>query len=119
MGAGQTSDLLLSHLYEWQEALEVPLVELLIEPGDPLSPPVFERAGLVRVMKTALSILEDTKEARTRRKAQTLIDQLLQMMPELKGLGAWHAGGRRRSCSELGIGAQRRLTEDVFVDGTD
>ena len=112
----ETSDMLLSRLYEWQAALEVPLSELLIEPGDPLSPPVLERAGLVRVMKTALTILEETQEAPIRRMAQTLVDQLLQMMPELKGLGAWHAVGRRRRRDELGIAAQRRLSDDVFVD---
>lgn len=115
----ETSDMLLSRLYEWQEALEVPLFELLIEPGDPLSPPVLERAGLVRIMKTALTILEDTKEAPIRRMAQTLVDQLLQMMPELEGLGAWHAMGHRRGLDELGIAAQRRLSDDVFIERTD
>ena len=112
----ETSDMLLSHLYEWQEALEVPLSELLIEPGDPLSPPVLERAGLVRIMKTVQTILEETQETPIRRMAQTLVDQLLEIMPELEGLGAWHAVGRRRRRDELGVAAQRRLSDDVFVD---
>ena len=114
-----TCDMLLSRLYQWQRALEVPVAELLIEPGDPLSPPVADRAQLVRVMKTVLSILEEAKELPIRRMAETLVGQLTQMMPELASVGRWHAVGHRRRRDELGITAERRLSEEVFLDLTD
>jgi transcriptional regulator with XRE-family HTH domain len=112
----ETSDLTLSQLYRWQEALEVPVSELLVEADDAVSPPLLQRAQLVRLMKTALSIKDNTKQESIRRMIQTLIDQLLEMMPELSGVGAWHAVGQRRRLDELGIAAQRRLSDDVFID---
>ena len=39
-----TSDMLVSELYEWQQALEVPLADLLVDCEPPLSGPVLTRA---------------------------------------------------------------------------
>ncbi len=39
----ETSDLRLSDLYRWQQALDVPVNELLTEDAEPLSRPVMER----------------------------------------------------------------------------
>ena len=112
----ETTDLSLSTLYEWQRVLEVPVAELLVETEDPLSAPVMKRAQLVRVMKTALAILESSEEEPIRRMAQTMIGQLTELMPELAGVGPWHAVGKRRRFDEMGVAAQRRLSEDVFID---
>ena len=38
------------------------------------------------------------------------------MMPELQGVSPWHAVGKRRRLDELGVAAQRSLSDDVFVD---
>ena len=70
-------------------------------------------------MKTVFSILETTNQVPIRRMAQTLVDQLVEFMPELKGVGAWHAVGQRRRLNELGRAAERRLSSDMFVDLTD
>jgi transcriptional regulator with XRE-family HTH domain len=115
----ETSDMTLSELYRWQEVLEVPVGELLVEAEDTVSPPLMQRAQLVRLMKSALAIKENTKQESIRRMTQTLIDQLLEMMPELSGVGPWHAVGKRRRLDELGIAAQRRLSDDVFCDRDD
>jgi len=115
----ETTDIALSQLYEWQKVLEVPLSELLLEADDSLSAPVQKRAQLVRLMKSALAILENTNQETIRRMAQTLIDQLLEIMPELAGVGPWHAVGQRRRLDELGVAAERRLSDDVFLDLTD
>ena len=87
----ETTDISLSQLYEWQKVLEVPLSELLIEADDAFSPAIMQRAQLVRLMKSALAIQENAKQETIRRMAQTLIDQLLEIMPELAGVGPWHA----------------------------
>lgn len=112
----ETSDMPLSRLYDWQQLLDVPIAELLVEAGDPLSAPVLKRAQLVRVMKTALAIHETTEEISVRRMAQTLVDQLTEIMPELKGVGPWHAVGERRRRDEYGVAAERRLSDDVFFE---
>ena len=58
----ENADLLLSHLYQWQEVLDVPIAEFLVESSDPLSKPVLKRARLVRLMKTARTILERSQQ---------------------------------------------------------
>ena len=112
----ESSDLLLSTLYKWQRLLEVPVAELLVDTSDSLALPVMKRARMVRIMKTVLSILEQTNQVPIRRMAQTLIDQLVEMMPELGGVSAWHAVGQRRRLDEFGRAADRRLSADVFMD---
>ena len=115
----ETADVPLSVLFAWQKALDVPLGELLAESGDSLVSPVLERSQLVRLMKTVLAMREQAKQESIRRMAQTMCDQLIEIMPELANVGPWHAVGKRRRLNELGVAAQRRLTEDVFVDRGD
>jgi transcriptional regulator with XRE-family HTH domain len=107
-----TSDLRLSDLYSWQAALEVPVQELLVESEEPLSRPVMERARLVRLMKTAAALLEDAPNTNTKLMAQNLIDQLIEIMPELKDVGPWHSVGQRRTLDEVGRIAQQPISLD-------
>jgi transcriptional regulator with XRE-family HTH domain len=109
-------DLPLSVIYEWHKALEVPVAELLVESEDALSQPLMQRAQLVRLMKTTLALLEQANQEAVQLMAQTLVDQLVEIMPELSGVSAWHAVGKRRRLDELGIAAMRTLSDDVFVD---
>jgi len=109
-------DLRLSDLYRWQEALEVPVADLLVESSEPLSRPVMERAKMLRVMKTAQAILEKGESAPIKRMAQMLVEQLVELMPELQGVSAWHTVGQRRSLDELGAVAQRVIPDDIVGD---
>ena len=70
----ETTDLRLSELYRWHAILDVPLVDLLIDPDTPLSRPVMERARMVRLMKTATALLELATSPRLRRLAQMLTE---------------------------------------------
>lgn len=108
----EMADLPLSTLYEWQQALGVPVEELLIDEGASLSPPVLQRARMVRLMKTVLLIRERSNQAGIRNTAQTLADQLIAMMPELKSVTAWNAVGQRRRLNEYGRAADRRFLFD-------
>jgi len=110
----ETSDLLLSELYAWQGILDVPVSELLMDHETPLSRPVMERARLVRLMKTAAAILEDSKSTSIRLLAERMIDQLVEIMPELKEVGAWHTVGQRRSLDESGRVFENRISEDML-----
>ena len=115
----QTTDLPLSALCAWQKALEVPMAELLTEANDSLVSPVLERSQLVRLMKTVLAVREQTRQESIRRMVQTMYEQLIEIMPELANIGPWHVVGKRRRLCELGVAAQRRLAEEVFIDRGD
>ncbi|HEX4148879.1 MAG TPA: hypothetical protein VHY20_07825 [Pirellulales bacterium] len=103
------SDLPLSRLMDWQRVLEVPLVDLLVETDSPLSAPVLQRARMVRLMKTAVAILEKTDNTGVRRLAQALAEQLKEIMPELDGVTAWATTSDRRSAGRLG-----RIVEQTY-----
>lgn len=105
------SDLRISQLQHWQEILEVPLIDLLDEPGGPLSRPVMQRAKLLRIMKTAVSVAENTSEEPVQRFAQMLREQLIDLMPELKDVPGWHSIGQRRGLDEMG-----RIAENPVMD---
>jgi transcriptional regulator with XRE-family HTH domain len=105
-----TSDILVSELYRWQEALDVPAAELLHEPEGVLSPPLQWRAQLVRVMKTVRSIQENARQTPIRRLAEVLVNQLVEVMPELKDTVAWPTFGRQRKRQELGQAYFRGLS---------
>ena len=108
-------DLRLTDLYAWQSVLDVPLTDLLVEPGTPLSQPVLERALLIRIMKTAAAISEDAKTPSIKRLAERMKDQLIEIMPELADVGAWHTVGQRRSLDDLGRVFERRLSDDILL----
>lgn len=110
MQENQHFDLLLSELYRWQHLLDVPVCELLSEPRLALSQPVMARASMVKVMKTAASILEGSHAPAMRVLAQRLIEQLLEIMPELAGVAGWPSVGQRRTSEELGRIAQHPLS---------
>lgn len=111
-----TADLPLSVLYAWQKLLDVPAGSLLADGDEQLSNPVQQRAKLVRVMKTAAALLERAERPRLRRLAQTLVEQLIELMPELKDIEPWHAVGRRRSEEDYGRILERTVSEDEIFD---
>ena len=115
----ETTDILLSTLYQWQEVLEVPMSELLVGVEEPLSSPVKKRAELLRIMKTVVTILERTGETPIRRMAQTLVEQLIELMPELEGVSPWPAVGKSRLPSEYGQTIHRRLPDELFLGADD
>jgi hypothetical protein len=110
----ESADLRLSDLYRWQAALDVPLEELLVESERPLSRPVLERAKMVRLMKTAAAISELAPTMQIARLANRMVDQLVEMMPELKEVAPWHSVGQRRSADEFGQIVLRRISEQFF-----
>ena len=104
-----TTDLRLSDLYNWQRALEVPVSELLVEEDSTLSRPVRERGAMLKIMKTARSLVESTAPGPAKRMAENLVEQLLELMPELKDVSPWHSVGQRRSLDELGRIAEQPI----------
>ena len=111
-----STDLSMSVLLRWQDALEVPLTELLVEPDMRLSQSIAHRAKLVRVMKSVLTLCEHRSDERTERLAQTLRDQMLEIMPELSEVTSWPSYGTRRPQDELGRIAQQPVPIDIPSD---
>ena len=98
-----TCNLTLSQLLVWQKALEVPLVDLLEDDSDVLSRPVKERAQMVRIMKTVVSLGEVCQaNVRLSRLTTMLREQVLQLMPELEEIGGWPQCGSRRGPDVMG-----------------
>ena len=115
----ETCDMTLSELYRWQQTLDVPIVDLLLDVDTPLANPVMTRARLLRVMKTARSIKEMACAANIdslERLSTMLEQQLIELMPELKDVAAWHSVGQRRTQDELGRAADRTLPDTFFSD---
>ena len=114
-----TADMLLTQLYKWRDILDVPVSELLINPDDTLDDPIKSRASLVRVMKTVRSILETSREKQVKWLAQTLFDQLVEIMPELKEVSAWPSVGQSREFKDYGQAIYRRFDpgiEQAMID---
>src|ERR1044071_2915502 len=88
---------------------EEPGCDLLWENNAPLSEPVMMRARLLKIMKTVRAIKETATSSSIQRFATMLEQQLVELMPELKDVAAWHSIGQRRSPNELGRTAERVL----------
>jgi transcriptional regulator with XRE-family HTH domain len=110
----ESADLQLSMIYKWQRILEVPIAELLVDSDAPLSPPVLERARMVKVMKTVAAICEKAETPALKRLLQMLCEQILEIMPELSDVAPWHTVGQRRTLDEYGRAVERQMPDDMF-----
>jgi transcriptional regulator with XRE-family HTH domain len=110
-------DLRISDLQRWQAALDVPIAELLVEGDGQLSGPVLERSRMVKLMKTAAAIRERTGGTPVGKLVGMLIDQILEIMPELRDVAPWHTAGQRRTLDDVGRTARHVVPEDLFRRG--
>ena len=107
-------DMRLSELYRWQAALNVPVVDLLVDPGTGLSGSVELRAELLKLMKSVRSIQEKSEDEVIDRLAARLASQLMEIMPELKDVSSWPSVGQPRTLDDLGAIVERILPEAFF-----
>ena len=107
-------DLRLSDLLRWQQVLDVPVAELLVEADDQLSGPVLERSRMVKLMKTAAALRDRTAGTTADRLVDMLVGQILEIMPELSDVTPWHTVGQRRTLDDLGRTARATVPDDVF-----
>ena len=112
----------ISDLYRWQAALQVPLSNLVSEPATDLTEPIRQRAALVRLAKTAKSLLRmsENENDDVKRLTKFFVDELILLMPELEDVSSWPAGlrpAREPSRTEervisLDAKLQRELTKE-------
>ena len=100
------SNLTLKQLFDWSEALDVPLAELL--PFDSsTSDPIRNRALLLRIMKTARQIQRISHNTPMEYAAATLVAQLLELVPDFASIEAWPSVGKSRASKTDGTSMRR------------
>ncbi len=109
----EDTDLSLADLYKWQQALGVPVQDLLVECEEPLSAPVLEMSRMIRLAKTVATMQERSESMSINRLADMLMGQLIEIMPELSDVGPWPTT-RPRTLDDLGRVTERRLSEDMI-----
>ncbi|MCG8584658.1 MAG: helix-turn-helix transcriptional regulator [Pirellulales bacterium] len=109
-----TSDLPLSAIYACQEMLQVPLEDLLMESEAPLSRPVMERAQMLKLMKTAVTIRNRAQSKPVRHLAEMLVDQLLAIMPDMVDVSPWSS--HTETLLECDNGFDRERAEREFLN---
>ncbi len=112
----ETNDLTISELLKWQEVLNVPLSHLLVDPEPDLSTPVLTRAKLVQVMKTVVALNEQDDITRMRRLIAMLQEQLINIMPELESVNAWHSVGQRKGRDDFGRAVERCVDDRLVAE---
>ena len=108
------SDLRISDLQRWQHVLDVPMADLLEEGEGQLSGPVLVRSRMVKLMKTAAAIREQIGEGQASRLISQMIEQILEIMPELADVTPWHTVGQRRTLDEVGRTACDTVPDELF-----
>lgn len=112
-----STDIPLSVLYQWQSALGVPAGELLVDGDDPLSSPKEKRDKLLQLMKTASSLSEQSKQLEIRRMIETIINQLIEIMPELDEAHSEIVEETRRKPIDFSRMLESSLPESMFTGG--
>ena len=102
------TNLTLQELFALQNALEVPIADLIVE-RTTLARPVEERAKMIKIMKTAVAMREADLGSRSKRMAEMLCDQLIDLMPELEDVSGWPQFGARRGISAVGKALQQPI----------
>lgn len=106
------SDLTLSQILAWQEILDVPLSEMIVQ-DNVLEDPIRNRALLLKVMKTAKQIKKNASDSRIKHMSVTLVDQLVELMPELSEVSSWPDIGQSHENKDYGQAVYRRFDTDV------
>lgn len=111
-----TCDISLSSLYRWQQALNVPAAELLMEPDDGLSFPIQTRARLLRMMKTIVTLLDEPQPDRTVDLIENLKTEILAVMPEAEHVDRWHGCGNSRDGRDVAAAVLRQIDDALLMD---
>ena len=80
----ESIDLSIGRLTQWAAALGVPVTELIIEPDIGFGLTCLEPPQAKRLMEAANSLRKRTRRRSVQRLAQTFMDQLSEMLPELE-----------------------------------
>lgn len=106
------SDLTLSQLLGWQDVLDVPLSEIIVDAGS-ISDPIRNRALLLKAMKTVRQIQRTAEDLRIKFMATNLADQMIELMPELATVSPWPEFGQSHEPRDWGQAVYRRFEPET------
>ena len=109
-----SNEISLVDFLRWQRALNVPFEELLQPIATELADHIRVRAGLVRLVRSIKSLLHDELTERQATIVENIIDQLNELMPELRAVPAWPAIGSRRSQNEPAVIESQMIDTNVW-----
>jgi transcriptional regulator with XRE-family HTH domain len=109
----------LSTIYEWAVALEVPVAELLVDEDAVLPFPRLTRQQALGLMQTAQVILRAAARPSTQRLAQTLINQLVEIAPELSNTRPASGKTQRKQRTKADAFVPRPLSDKFFIKPID
>ena len=105
------SNLTLEQLFAWSDALDAPISELL--PFDlTTSDPIRNRALMLRIVKTARQLQNLSRNTTLEYAATSLVDQLIELVPEYAVVEPWSSVGKSRVAKSEGL-LERRVDSET------
>ena len=111
----ESADLSIGTISQWAAVLNVPITELVVEPGEGLAPTRLAHSQATRLMKVAVKLRNRTRRRCVQRLAQTFVDQLAEILPALQQLARREHFRPRRSHPQPPAGSPRSNPEHVFT----
>ena len=111
----ETVDLPISVLRRWAEIMKIPVTELLLPVETETGRCVWDRAGMVKIMKSLETIRNSCADESIDRQLSYVRRQLLAMMPELEDVAPFPNHNFNRRKDDYGA-VVRNLISDPFVD---
>lgn len=94
----ESEDISISTLKQWSAALEVQITDLIVEPEEWLDAAHLEKPQAERLLQLACKLRDRSRRRSIQRLAQTFVEQLTEMHPELESSSNGH---RRRARQAL------------------
>ena len=99
----ESPDLSIGTLCQWAAVLNVPITELVVERDECLAPIHLAESQANRLMKMAAKLRDRARRRSIQRLAQTFVEQLAEILPELEHFARTnHSRLRRRTRPPLG-----------------
>jgi transcriptional regulator with XRE-family HTH domain len=96
----EAADVSIGTLNQWAAVLNVPVTELVVEPEEWLQAARLAKAQAARLLEIAAKLRDRSRRRSIKRLAQTFVDQLSEIHPEL---GAQDNDGERRPRQTPGL----------------
>jgi len=110
----ESADVPISTLCYWASVLDVPITELVVEPDKSFAPTRLPRLKAARLMEVAAKLRDRSRRASIQRLAQTFVEQLTEILPDLEQVAQKNHRQPRRSGRPPRT-AVPRLSERVFL----
>jgi len=107
----ESADLSISTLCHWASVLNVPITELIVEPGEFSASTRLARVQATRLMQVAAKLRDRARRRGIKRLAQNFVEQLAELLPALEQLAQKdHGRPNRKPLANI-----PPLSENVFM----